>query len=93
MTTRKSLIITKYIILEENLKNYISDEIFPSLDNVDVADLVYLITMTFIGIDEETQMNKKIKELIASNNIVIEDAKIDEVVILVSEFVFWLKKL
>ena len=32
MTTRKELIVEKYLLLETELKKYVTDDIFPSLN-------------------------------------------------------------
>ena len=49
MTTRKTLIVERYGALEVELKKHLDAELFPSLDSVDIADLVYLITISFLG--------------------------------------------
>ena len=47
MTTRKELIIKKYAILEEQLKQHINVNLFPSLLEIDLSDFVYFVTLTF----------------------------------------------
>ena len=64
MTTRASLITEKYEILTTELKTFFDAELFPSLDSIDVADLVYFITMNFIGIENPEDFHEKIKDLI-----------------------------
>jgi hypothetical protein len=91
MTTRKQLIITKYVMLETELKKYIKDDLFPSLDIIDVADLVYLITMMFVGIDTPSAYDLKIKELISINKFVVTDEVYLIVLPLVMDFIIWLK--
>jgi hypothetical protein len=91
MTTRKSLIITKYVMLESQLKKYIKDDLFPSLDIIDVGDLVYLITMMFVGIDTPSAYDLKIKELININKFIVTDDVYLIVFPLVMDFIIWLK--
>ena len=68
MTTRKELITVKYNVLEVELKKYINNELFPSLDSIDLADAVFFITMIFLGITSEEEYDTKIKELLATHN-------------------------
>lgn len=93
MTTRKALIIQKYTALEAELKLYIKDEIFPSLDSIDVADLVYIITMLFLGIDTPDAYDLKITELIQTNKISMTDDVYSKISPLIIEFIVWLKSL
>ena len=93
MATRKTLIVEKYGALEVELRKYLSAELFPSLDTVDVCDLVYLITITFIGVDSEEQYRVKIRELLDSHGVKVEEAAFGVVAPLIAYFVGWLKKL
>lgn len=93
MTTRASLITEKYIALTTELKNYFDAELFPSLDDIDVADLVFFITMNFVGIEKQQEFHEKIIDLITSNGFKITDCQLVKVVPLISEFVLWLREL
>ena len=55
MSTRKELIVAKFSILEKELKPLFKRTLFPSLEEIDLADLVYYITITFLGIDSEPE--------------------------------------
>jgi hypothetical protein len=92
-TTRKTLIVEKYSVLEAELRKHFSAELFPSLDSVDVADLVYLITMLFVGVDSEEQYRVKIRELMDANGAKVGDEAFLVVVPLIAEFVAWMKQL
>ena len=46
-TTRRELITTKYNLLGEKMRKYTDEQIFPSLEDIDVADLVYFISLLF----------------------------------------------
>ena len=48
MTTRKELIVEKLVALEKALETYVDKSLFPSLDEIDVSDLVFYISFTFI---------------------------------------------
>ena len=45
--TRRELIIQKYCALELELSQYFDNSLFPSLDEVDLADMVTYITRIF----------------------------------------------
>ena len=71
MSTRKELIIKKYAILEQELKQHINGNLFPSLHEIDMSDFVYFVTLTFVGVDSEEQFQVKIKELAESNGVAL----------------------
>lgn len=93
MTTRKTLIVAKYGVLELELKKHLDADLFPSLDSIDVVDLVYLITMTFVGVETEAQYAAKIRELMDANGVAVDGPTFDVVAPLISGFVAWLKVL
>ena len=93
MATRKTLIVEKYTALEAELKKHFSADLFPSLDAIDVCDLVYFITMTFLGVDSEEQYCEKIRELMTANAVKVDDDTFRVTQPLIAEFVAWLKKL
>ena len=93
MTTIKELIVEKYLLLETELKQYVTDDIFPSLDCIDVADLVYYITLIFLGVTTDEQYRIKIRELLSTNDIKISDTNIGIIVPLIRDFVKWMKEL
>ena len=55
MSTRKELIIKKYTELESIIKTHVDVSLFLSLEDYDTADLVYYITLIFMGIQTEEQ--------------------------------------
>ena len=93
MTTRKELIVDKYLLLGTELKKYVTDDIFPSLDSIDVADLVYYITLIFLGVTTDEQYIIKIRELLITNGIKISDINIRIIIPLIQSFVEWMKAL
>ena len=56
MPSRKDLILYNYTILEKALQNYIAKDIFPNLEDNDITDVVYFITMSFLGVDNQQSM-------------------------------------
>ena len=66
MATRRELITEKYNALGEKMKKYTDEEIFPSLEDIDVADLVYFISMTFLGVQDDEGCRERLKLIISS---------------------------
>ena len=93
MPTRKELIIEKYDKLERELGDYLDRDIFPNLNDIDICDMVFLITYQFMNIETNEQYTIKIKEMLQSNNIIITQDKLIAIVPLISVFVKWLKQL
>lgn len=93
MTTRKELLLEKFTALESELKQYVDKSVFPSLDEIDLSDLVFYVTMTFLGMNDAASMGGKIKELIDSNNVTITEENLKKVIPLVADFVVWLRAL
>lgn len=93
MTTRKELIVEKYCILEKSLLKYIDVDILPNLEEIDVSDMVFIITYQFTNITTESQYANKINEMIQSNGLVISPEKMIHIVPLISNFVQWLKQI
>ena len=92
-TTRKVQIIQKYALLEVELKKHITSDLFPNLEDIDIADLVFIITYTFMGINSLLQYDNKIREMMKDNNIDVINEKIESIAPLVMDFVVWLKNL
>ena len=93
MTSRRVKIVDKYRLLEAELKKYVTDDIFPSLDSIDVADFVYYITLIFMGVTTDEQYRIKIRELLITNGIKISDTNIGIIIPLIQSFVKWMKEL
>ena len=93
MPTRKELIVEKYSQLEKELSNFLDTDIFPNLDDIDVCDVVFLITYQFMNIDTNEQYKVKIKEMLQANHLEITEEKLISIVPLISIFVKWLKQL
>ena len=66
MTTKKDLIISKYEELKFKLQLYINKDMFPSLNDFDIVDVVSLIKLYF-PIDSD--YNETIKGLMKENEI------------------------
>jgi hypothetical protein len=88
--TRGELITEKISILQDNLKPYMINKMF-SLEDYDLADIVYLLSVTFMNINTEDEYKQKIKEL-----ILMQEPKFDQfekVYPIILQFILWFKQL
>ena len=69
-TTRKEIITKQYEVLKEQIKLYIDIDIFLSLDDYDISDLILFINIYF---PQDSDYNKTIKKLMDDKNIVIDN--------------------
>ena len=90
-TTRKSLIIKRFIELESNLKTHIDANLFPSLEDYSTADMIYYITLVFMGVQTDDQYREKVKDLACFQNVVLKDETVDIILPLIKEFIEWLR--
>ena len=93
MTTRKQKLNLKFKELEVFLKLHIMESLFPSLEDIDEADLVYYITLSFLGVIDYQQFEKRIIELLEGNRININDLTIQIIIPPIMDFVIWLRTL
>ena len=93
MTTRKELIVEKYCILEKELLKFIDQDILPDIEDIDICDIVFIITYQFMGIETEKDYEKKIVEMIKLNDLEVSKENLNSIVPLISSFVQWLKQL
>lgn len=90
MSTRGEILIEKLKKLETDLKPYMKNNIF-SLDDYDLADIVYLLSYTFMNINSEDEYKQKIKEF-----ILMQEPKFDQFEIvypIIIEFIVFFKSM
>jgi len=90
-TTRKLLIIEKYNELTNKLKEYVDIDIFPSLDEVDVSDLVFFFSLSFSG--SKTNYQEPLKDLLDCHSIKLDDETFKKVYAVVHPFIIWFKNI
>ena len=91
MTTRKHLITQKYMELQNELKeNYQINGLFPSLEDIDVSDLLYFFNLKFNRDDEDFRKNK-VKEIAEYCQVEINEDKFNDVFILINSYIDFLK--
>ena len=64
MTKRKELIVEKYFILEKESVKFLDCDILPDIKDVDVCDIVFIITYQFLGIETKEEYEKIIIDMI-----------------------------
>jgi hypothetical protein len=93
MTTRRELITTKYNLLGEKMRKYTDEQIFPSLEDIDVADLVYFISITFLGAQDDKGCRERLNDIIAAHDIKLTKEAFNGVYPCVKDFLDWLKSI
>ena len=88
MTTKKSLIIIKYLKLVEEIKLITGKNIFPEF--IDAIDIIFYFGYNFMKESEYCQVIDDILEL---NNIYLDDEVFEKVCDLVIDFIILLNQL
>ena len=84
MTTRREIIIDKYLEFQNNINNIVPINIFPSLEEVDVVDLLLFFNFTFGYVNEYENI---ITELISFNNVKIQPDELQKVMPVIIQFI------
>jgi hypothetical protein len=84
MTTRKEIIINKYLEFQNNINNIVPINIFPSLEEIDVVDLLLFFNFTFGYVNEYENI---ITELISFNNVKIQPDELQKVMPVIIQFI------
>jgi hypothetical protein len=82
--TRKEIIITKYLECQNNIKKVVDVDIFPSLEDLDVVDLLLFFNMTFGYTDSYTDI---INDLIFFNGVKIQPEELTKVMPVIIQFI------
>lgn len=96
--TRATLIVEKYNTLQKELESILGKKdtdaaLFPSLDDIDLSDLVYFVTITFVGLETEEQFRKEITSLVSCHGFSVTDKQMEKLVPKILLFVIWLRDL
>ena len=86
MSSKKSLIIEKYILMVDKLRTILLIDIFPEFNNV--IDILFYFNYNFLMIYHPAE---KIEEILELNNIMLDDEAFGIVCDLINEFLFLLK--
>ena len=88
MTTKKSLIIIKYLKLVEEIKLITGKNIFPEF--IDAIDIIFYFGYSFM---KESEYCQVIDDLLELNNIYLDDEVFEKVCDLVIDFIILLNQL
>ena len=88
MTTKKSLIIIKYLKLVEELKLITGKNIFPEF--IDAIDIIFYFGYNFM---KESEYCQVIDDILEINNIYLDDEVFEKVCDVVIEFIILLNQL
>jgi len=89
MSNRKEVLIKKYAELIQNISSVgFSPDIFPSLDDLDVVDLLLLFNFYFASTDD---YEPKIRELAKLQGITITEEEYEKGLPIIVNYINWLK--
>ena len=88
MTTKKSLIIIKYLKLVEEIKLITGKNIFPEF--IDAVDIIFYFGYNFM---KESEYCQVIDDILEINNIYLDDEVFEKVCDLVIDFIILLNQL
>lgn len=92
MTSKKSVLTKKYIEFQNEISKVIDTDIFPSLEDIDIVDMLVIFDMNFGTTHSDDEMINAIDLLIDVRGLFISDN--DRVLIypIAIKFIRWLKK-
>ena len=88
MTTKKSLIIIKYLKLVEEIKLITGKNIFPEF--IDAIDIIFYFGYSFM---KESEYCQVIDDILEINNIFLDDEVFEKVCDVIIEFIILLNQL
>lgn len=91
MTTRMQILTENYLKFYKdiNLINNSYSHLFPSLEDIDMVDLLFFFNYTFV---QGGDYHEPIKSLMRSNNIIIDEDEYNKAFPIIKEFIEFLYK-
>ena len=90
MTTKKEILIKKYIDYQNQMKQIIDCNILPSLDDFDILDILLYFNLYFnIG---QPDYKKVIEDIIEINKLDIDENDLNKVMPITLDLIEWLIK-
>ena len=90
MTTKKEILIKKYIDYQNQMKQIIDCNILPSLDDFDILDILLYFNLYFnIG---QPDHKKVIQDIIELNKLDIDENDLNKVMPITLDLIEWLIK-
>ena len=90
MSNRKEILIPKYAELISNISSVGFPQVFPSLEDIDVVDMLLLFNYYFAPCKEE-EYEGKIRELAHLQKVVITDEQFEKAIPIIINYINWLK--
>ena len=88
MTTKKEILIKKYMEYQLQVKQIINCNILPSLEDFNILDILLYFNLYFnLG---QTNHEKTIRDIIELNNLIIDEDDIQKVMPLTLKLIEWL---
>jgi hypothetical protein len=89
MTTRRDIIEAKYNEMRRYIDENLGVNFFPSLDDIDTADILILIAMYFTPHYESGDYQKVIKDGLRLQNLKVDDAVFDKHYPVIKKYINW----
>jgi hypothetical protein len=90
MSNRKEILISKYAELISNISFVGFPQVFPSLEDIDVVDMLLLFNHYFAPCKEE-EYEGKIRELAQFQKVVITEEQFEKGTPIIINYINWLK--
>ena len=87
MVSKRDVLTVKYNLLRDDIRNSFSNQIsdiFVPLEDLDLADVIFLICTTFT---DESQYKEIIVNMIRNNRIEMVDADINRLVVVITPYI------
>ena len=93
-TTRKKLIIDKYISLINELEKHTDKSILPVLgDDFDVVELIIYFNYFFMSCESKDDYQMVVLDIVEANSIKIEPDTFNRIFPMMHDFLLWFKTL
>ena len=93
MPTRKELITENYLILTKALEEFIEKSLLPTLDDLDIVDIMYLVKHFFPKEKTQDDYIDMIKVLISEKEVLISDDHLPIIINLILDFINFLNSI
>jgi hypothetical protein len=93
MPTKKELITENYLILTKALEEFIEKSLLPTLDDLDIVDIMYLLKHFFPKEKTQDDYIAMINFLISEKEIIITDDHLPIVINLILDFINFLNNI
>jgi len=91
--TRKEIISRNYLLLINTLSEYIDASLFPSIEDLDITNVIYLFNFFFPKDRDEQENRNTIKHLLDQKGIILSDHHLPLVYNLIIDFINFLNNI